>query len=255
MNLRRDGTQVAGVVLAVLLTAILAVALWWGFLRDGELAAAQGTKVELDFAAIPDGAPPNNFDTGQPLVLSESPTDPGADFVVQNGRLTYRPTRDGSAAAYLSSPDLGAPVNSLGARWVFQPGGGGHGAVALVVSRGIQDGYPPTLAPLPIHFVATAINWNLSILRDEGGQLEPIAAASFEEPLREDGATAYSVTIDIEGDSAKIQLPDGGQRVVRDPRISQWQGHFATFEAYANNGLTDSIGAFENVWADSGTIR
>lgn len=255
MNLRRDGTQIAGIVLAVLLTAVLAVALWWGFLRDGELAAAQGMKVELDFAANPDGAPPNTFDSGQPLVLSKSPTDPGANFFVQNGRLTYRPTLEGSAAAYLSSPDLGAPVSSLGARWVFQPGEVGHGAIALVVSRGIQDDYPPTLAPLPVHFVATAINWNLSILRDEGGQLEPIAAASFEKPLLEDGATVHSVTIDIDGDSATIQLPDGGQRVVRDPRISQWQGHFATFEAYSNNGLTDSIGAFENVWADSRGIR
>lgn len=254
VNLRRDGTQVAGIALAVFLTAVLAVALWWGFLRDGDLATAQGIKVELDFSAVPDGAPPTTFEAGQPVVVSQSPTDPGANFSVRNGRLTYRPTVDGAAAAYLSTPDLGAPVSSLGASWVFESGedgGGGNGAIALVVSSGIQEEYPPTLAPFPIHFVATAINWNLSVLKSDGGKLEPIAAASFKEPLVQNGATVYRVTIDIDGDAATIELPNGERRVVRDPRISQWQGNFATFEVYSNNGLTDSIGAFEHVWADS----
>lgn len=251
MNLRRDGTQIAGLVLAVCLTAVLAVALWWGFLRGDGLIAAHGMRVDIDFREVPDGAPPSTFAAGQPAMLAISPDDPAATITVDGGRLSYRPTVDGVVAAYLSTPDLGAPVRELGASWVIAPGKGTHGAIALVVSNGIRDGYPPTVAPISVHFVANAINWNLSVMKESGGQLEPVAAAPFAKPLLQDGVTVHTVTIGVAGDTATLQLPDGEQKVVRDPRISQWRGRYATFEIYANHGLTDSLGSFETVWADS----
>ncbi len=121
MRLSRDANQVAGVALAVFLTLALAIALWWGFLRDGNSAAAQGSRVTLDFSTVPDGAPPAVFDAGQPVTVSRSPTDTGANFFVRGGRLTYEPTARGPAAAYLSTADLGAPVQSIGASWFSGP--------------------------------------------------------------------------------------------------------------------------------------
>jgi hypothetical protein len=251
VTVRVRGRQLGGVALAVLLTFVLAVALWWGFLRDGNAAAAQGSRVTLDFAAVPDGAPPATFDNGQPLTVSQSPTDRGANFFVSRGRLSYKPTVEGPAAAYLTTGDLGAPVRSLGASWVFAPGAGSHGAIALVVSHGIRDVYPPPQAPCPIHFVATATNWNLSVLKDDSSRLEPIAAATFAKPLAEDGTTVHTVKITVTGEKAAIELPDGSRQEVRDPRISEWEGNYATFEVYSNDGQTDSIGAFERIWADA----
>ncbi len=55
----------------------------------------------------------------------------------------------------------------------------------------------------------------------------------------------------MNGETATIELPDGDRQEVRDPRISEWQGNYATFEVYSNDGLVDSVGAFERVWADS----
>lgn len=254
MRLRGDGSRVAPVLLAVTLTAALALALWWGFVRDSHVDAA-GIHVSLDFSRVADGPPPSRFDTGQIATSSKWPTDPGSNFMVRKGRLTYQPTTNEVSAAYFSTPDMGAPVTSLGASWVFSPGDGTFGAIALLVSRGIQDPIPPIVPPVPVHFVATAVNWNLSVVKDEATPLQTIAAGDFKEPLKEDNATSYSVSIYIDGGEATINLPDGDKQIVKDPRISEWQGNFATFEVYSNHGLNDSIGGFEQVWADSTGIR
>ncbi|MEZ0342894.1 hypothetical protein ACAG25_23295 [Mycobacterium sp. pV006] len=230
---------------------MLALALWWGFLRDDARLVAQGTRIELNFGRLADGTPPTQFDTGQSAHLTHSPELADSDIFIRAGRLTYRPTTTSAAAAYFSSEDLGAPVKSLGASWVFTPGREGYGAIALVVSRDIQVEFPPIRAPIPIHFVATAINWNLSLKKADGDELQPIAAGFFDEPLAQDGRTIYSTSIAINGDAATIALPDGKRHVVRDARISQWQGNFATFELYSNNGLDNSVGAFTEIWADA----
>ncbi|MCG5431647.1 hypothetical protein LV457_04990 [Mycobacterium sp. MYCO198283] len=251
MNLQRDGSRIAGIVLAVVLTAVLAVALWWGFLRDPAQKAAEGMRVALEVSKAADGAPPSAFDTGQPATTSQSATDPGSNFVVRDGKLTYKPTTNDVSAAYYSTPNMGAPVNALGARFVFYPGQGTNGAVTLLISRGVRGELPWPVPPIPLHFVVTAVNWNLAVGKDEQTPLEIIAAGDHKEPLVEDGRTAYTVSAEIDGARVKLHLPDGQERVVEDARISQWQGNYATFEVYSNHGLTDSIGGFEELWADS----
>ena len=245
-------SSVAGrMVIALVATCVMATALYWGFLRNDDPTTLQGTRVALDFARLENGPAPTHFDTGQPATISRSPDDPGENFVVRDGKLTYDPAKDASAAAYFSSPDLGAPVTRIGARWVFTPRGDGHGAVALVVSHRAFDKRPWLETPFPIHFVVTPINWNLSVKKDLTSDLEFIAADSFAEPLKEDGATTYEADLSIDGDAVTIDLPDGTKRTVSDPRVSQWQGNFATFELYSNNGITDSVGGFQNIWAES----
>lgn len=244
------GLSIAPVLLAVALTAVLASGLWWGLLR-GSSPDPAGTRASLDFTRIADGPPPTRFDTGQPASSSKSPQDPGSNFVVRNGRLTYQPTTNEVSAAYFSTLDMGAPLTSLGASWVFSPRKGTLGAIALLVSRGLRDAMPPITPPVPVHFVATALNWTLGVAKDENTPLETIAAGDFTAPLREDGATAYAVSIHINGDEVTIDLPDGGRTTVMDPRIAEWRGDYATFEVYSNHGLTDSLGGFERVWADS----
>ncbi|UNB54387.1 hypothetical protein [Mycolicibacterium sp. YH-1] len=244
----RLGLQVA---LAVLLAVVVTGALWWGFVRGNAPPAAQGISVEATFAGMPDGPAPERFNGGEPARVAGTPNDPGARPRIVDGRLTYQPTAEETAAGFFSTPDLRAPVRSLGARFVFRPGGGTKGAVVLLVSRGVDTNFPPTIRPLPVHFVLTPANWNLSVTHAEGDPLDVIAAGDFPEPLAEDGNTAYEVQITISGSEVTLDLPQNVHRNVSDPRISEWQGSYANFELFANHGLTDSLPALEKVWASA----
>lgn len=245
----RLGLQIA---LAVLLSVVVTGALWWGFDRERAPAAAQGISVEATFADYPNGSAPERFDGGEPARVTGTPNDPGARPQILDGRLTYQPTGEETAAGFFSTPDLGAPVRSLGARFVFRPSGGTKGALALVVSRGIDTNFPPTIRPLPVHFVLTPANWNVSVTHSAGDPLDVIAAGDFPEPLAEDGSTAYEARITINGSELTLDLPKGVHRTVSDPRISEWQGSYASFELFANHGLTDSLPALEKIWASAG---
>jgi hypothetical protein len=244
------GSIVGRILVALVATCLVAAGLYWGFLRDGESDAARGTRVELDFSRLQNGAAPTNFDTGQPAVISQNPDDPGSNFVVRDGKLTFAPTKDGVAAAAYTTPDMGAAVTGIGARWVFEPRDDPRsGAIGLQVSRATQPQLPSVVPPVPIHFIATPINWNLSVKKDDATPLEPIAAGDFKEPLKVDGTTAYEADISIDGGRVTIKLPDGTERRVDDARVSQWRGNYASFSVWSNDGLTEAVGGFEKIWA------
>jgi hypothetical protein len=248
LRIRRTDGTVVQVVLALVLAVIVAVTLWWGFVREHAPLGPPGIRVEADFTAMPNGPAPNRFDGGQPATVVAKPDAPGDQLRIEHGRLIYRPITHGVAAAFLSSPDLGSSVKGIGARFVFQPGSGSTmGAITLVVSRGIDKRVPPMITPVAINFVVTAINWNIAVARTETS-LEVVAADSFKRPLRADGVTPYEARLTIDGAQVTVDLP-GTHRIVTDPRFSEWQGSFATFELYSNHGTNDSIGAFEKIWA------
>jgi hypothetical protein len=247
MTGRRNQT-LAQVAFALVLAVVVAVTLWWGFLRENAPMRPPGIRVEADFTHLPDGPAPDHFDGGQPANVLASPDDPGDRLRIQHGRLTYQPTTHGSATAYFTSPNLGSSVKGMGARFVFRPGSGTRGAIGLVVSQGIDKRVPPTIRPLPIHFVVTPINWYIAVARTDGAPLDVVAADFFRHPLREDGQTLYEARLTIDGGQVTVHLPGTDQRV-NDPRFSEWQGSFVTFELWSNHGATDSIGAFEKIWA------
>jgi hypothetical protein len=78
-----------------------------------------------------------------------------------------------------------------------------------------------------------------------------VAAGNYAEPLLVDGSTAYEVRLSIDGSVVTVNLPDGSKRIVNDPRFAQWQGNFATWETYSNEGLVDSVAGFKDIWATS----
>jgi hypothetical protein len=246
LTTRRLDRAAAQVVFALMLAVIVAVALWWGFLRENAPTGAAGIRVQADFTAMPDGPAPDYFDGGQPATMLVS--DPGDQLRIKHGRLSYQPTTQGTAAAFFSSPDLGSSVKGMGARFVFRPGSGTPGAIVLEVSRGIKKRFPPVTGSLPIHFVVTPINWYIAVRRTDNAPLEVVVADSLPQPLREDGQTVYEAHLTIDGAQVTVDLP-GTHRIVTDPRFSEWQGTFATFGLYSNQGATDSIGAFDEIWA------
>lgn len=244
---RTDGTLIQ-VALALVLSAVVAVTLWWGFVREHAPLGPPGIRVEADFSGMHDGPAPHRFDGGQDATVVISPDDAGDQFRIEHGRMTYRPTTQGTAAAFFSSPDLRSSVKGIGARFVFRPGSGTLGAITLVVSRGIEKRVPPMTSPLAINFVVTAINWNIAVSRSDTSPLEVVAADSFARPLRADGRTPYEARLTIDGAQVTVDLP-GTHKVISDPRFSEWQGSYATFELFSNHGATDSTGAFEKIWA------
>jgi hypothetical protein len=253
MSKRTHGSLWPGlqVALAAVLAAVVTGALWWGFVRGRAAVAAQGISVESTFADRPNGPAPERFDGGEPARVIGTPGDPGAQPRILDGRLTYQPAGEENAAGFFSTPDLGAPVRSMGARFVFRPSGGTKGALALVVSRGVNSEFPPMIRPLPVHFVLTPVNWNVSVSHSAGDPLDVIAAGEFPEALAEDGTSAYEVRLTINGSDLTLDLPQGVHRTISDPRISEWQGSFANFELFVNHGLTDSLPALEKVWASA----
>jgi hypothetical protein len=239
---------VAQVVFALALAIVVAVTLWWGFVRENAPLAPPGIGIEADFTAMHDGPAPQTFDGGQPATVAAKPDDSGDRLRIDHGRLTYRPTTQGRALAFISSPDLRSSVKGMGARFVLSPGSGTLGAVTLIVSRGVDKRGPSVTSPLAINFVVTAINWNISVSQNDSSPLEVVATDSFRQPLRQDGRTAYEVRLTIDGAQVTIDLP-GTRRRVSDPRFSEWAGSYATFELFSNHGATDSVGAFEKIWA------
>ncbi len=216
--------------------------------QRAEVKLPSESVVSLKFADLPDGPAPTTV-SGVPARVSPEvvPDDPGAKFRIVNGKLTVEPTKARQGASYFNV-QLGAPVVNIGARWVYNPRGGTKdGAMALLVSR---EAVKP---PFPVHFTATPYKWAYGVWPPvEGGnipQLENLEEGEFNPPLKEDGTTVYEAQVTLDGDRALISLPDGQRRTIRDKRIAEWVGGYATFEAWARNGVTDAAVAFTEIWA------
>ena len=72
----------------MVLAVIVAVTLWWGFVREHAPLGPPGIRVEADFTNTPDGPAPHRFDGGQPATIVASPDDAGDRLRVERGRLT-----------------------------------------------------------------------------------------------------------------------------------------------------------------------
>lgn len=205
------------------------------------------TEARLDFSAAQDGPAPGKFGPGASLLLVIPRTDVGGRFRVESGKLVSRPTVDGHSASYFSTADLKNPITSIGARWVFTPQGGGSGTMVLIVSK--RAVFPPFSAQLSV----TRTYWSFGVRgadQPENASQETILkSGSIDPPLLEDGKTSYRTEVRIAGERAELTLPDGHTEIVHDKRIAQWAGTFGTFEAYAEEGRTDSRADFIEMWA------
>ena len=127
--------------------------------------------------------------------------------------------------------------------------GAGHlGAMALLVSQTALH------SPFSVHLVITPNLWSFGVWPPDGtvpGELQTLQWQHFHVPLKEDATRVYETQVEINGERAHIELPDGQLQIVSDQRIADWAGSFATFEAYSDHGLTDSRVGFTEIWAHS----
>ncbi len=205
-------------------------------------------EARLNFQVLPDGPAPANFGPGLALLTADPPDDAATRLRIVGGKLTNESTVRGRAAGYYTSASLKAPVTTIGARWTFIPRGGTPGAMGLLVS---QTALHP---PLSVHLVITPNLWSFGVWPPKGAapsELQTLQWQYFDVPLKEDGAQVFETQVEIKGERADIELPDGRHQIVKDYRIADWAGSFATFEAYSDHGLTDSRVAFTEIWAQS----
>jgi hypothetical protein len=237
--------------LALLLAVVVA-----GISGCGRDTASQPRLIgqaRLSFQGLPDGPAPQFFGGGEASLRTNPPGDPGGELRIMGGKLTNEPTIGGGAASYYTSASLGGPITTIGARWTFTRQGGTPGAMALLVSQ--KALYPP----FSVHLVITPNSWGFGVWPPDvwppdGGPisgLQNLVWERLEEPLEQDGVHVYETQVEIDGERANIELPDGQQRVIRDNRIADWAGSFATFEAYSDHALTDSRVGFTEIWAES----
>ena len=213
-------------------------------------AAATVGEARLNFQALPDGPAPANFGPGPALLTANPPDNVPTKLRVVGGKLTNESTVSGRAAGYYTSASLGAPITAIGARWTFTARGGTPGAMALLVSQTAMH------RPFAMHLVITPDLWSFGVWPPDGaGELQTLQSEHFLEPLNEDGTQVYEAQVEINGERVDIELPDGQHQIVIDPRIADWAGSFATFEAYSNNGLTDSRVGFTEIWAQSSRVQ
>jgi len=202
----------------------------------------------MSFTDLPDGPAPSTY-AGGPTTISprDVPSDPGAKFHIKDGKLTVDPTKPDSPASYFTTPNLGTPVVAIGAKWTFtRRAGSPGGAMGLVVSDTI---FRP---PFPIHLSVGTDKWGYGIWPPLDGEKIPdliiLAGGVFDPPLKDDGVTVYESEVILDGEQATIRLPDGNRRIVKDKRIAEWAGNYATFEAFAKNALTDAVVGFTEIW-------
>jgi hypothetical protein len=212
-----------------------------------KLATDNAVEARLDFSASKDGPAPGKFGPGASLLLETPRTDLGGRFRIEGGKLVSRPTVDGRTASYFSTADLGDPITSIGARWVFTPQEGGSGTMVLIVSQ--RAVFPPFSAQLSV----TPTHWTFGVRAadqaENVSQETILKTGSIDPPLSEDGSTSYRTEVRIAGERAELELPDGHTEIVHDKRIAEWAGTFGTFESFADEGLTDSRADFIELWA------
>ena len=235
-----------------LATAVVVVVM--AFASSGCSHAETGpiTRAEIDFRGFPDGAAPLSFGPGEASLRSSPSEDAGAQLRIVDGKLTNMPVIESGTAGYYTSPDLGGTVTDLGARWVFTPRGGTPGTMAMLVSQSALD------FPFAVHLVITPGTWSFGVWPPHGEPeqgLQVLQSEAFTAPLAQDGVRVHEARVKIEGERVAIDLPDGQHRVIRDPRIAAWSGHFATFEAFSDHGLTDSRTGFTEIWAFSRRVE
>ncbi len=209
-------------------------------------------EARLNIQLLPDGLPPAKFGPGPAMLTARPADDPSTELRIVGGKLTNESTISGRAAGYYTSASLAAPITTIGASWTFTPRGGTPGAMALVVSRTALH------PPFSVHLVITPNFWSFGVWPFDGavpGGLQILQSHNFRVPLKEDGTRIYRAQIRIHGERADVELPDGRRHVVRDPRIAEWAGSFATFEAYSDHGSTDSRVGFTEIWAQSVRVR
>jgi hypothetical protein len=198
------------------------------------------------FTGKPDG-PITLADTGQTWDLVGSPQPEGTPRIL-NGKMTNVNVNTDNGAGYANC-QLSGNVNKVGGRFTLGPTTTPNSGSACLIIWKTLIPYPVVVPDSPCHLVFTDSLWLYGVFNDQ--VLTVVASGWYAVPLTCDGATVYTVEVNIVGNTATITLPDGSTETVTDARIGANAGPWSCHEIYANHCDTDSRVAFVEVWAES----
>ncbi|WP_439031902.1 hypothetical protein [Gordonia terrae] len=202
---------------------------------DDRVATAHGAAVHVDYATA--AAVPSGFITIERGRNSHP-------LRVVDGRLLHGESTAPNAASYVATDLSPAHVTRIGATVGFT--GDDAGSIALLVSaKPVPDNESEPAPSAAVHFVATRTGWSYAIWEAGKGGQTVLGKGTYKTAFDRDAAR---FEIELDGDRAKLYLPDATSIVFTDSRIEEFAGGWATWELYEDSAGT-SPASFRELWA------
>lgn len=198
------------------------------------LASPEGAAVHVDFGNT--AALPPSFTTVE-RARNAYPLG------VVDGRLEHGAPTGANAASYLSKDMSPQSVRRIGATAVFDDGAAG--SIALLVSAGSVPTSESQPAPdAAVHFVADRRGWTYAVWEAGSSGQTVLERGSFGDQLDLRDAR---FEVELDGNRAKVYLPDSTSVTITDERISRFGGTWATWELFeSDEGMKPA--SFRDVW-------
>lgn len=196
-----------------------------------------------DFSAVADGAVPADADSGHPWTLGWF--DAASTPTIKSGRLTNGSTEAGVAAAYTQA-NLGATANRIGGRFSFVANSTAGESVGLQIWKTAYLGLGGAVPDASCHLSLTPTGWTYATYT--GGVKTDLLTGNYAAALATDG-TIYEVDVAIEGNVARVRLPDGRIVEITHASIGTNAAQWTNFETFQNVASTDGVGGWITVWA------
>lgn len=211
-----------------------------------------GAQIWDDFSQQPDGVPVATK-SGTTYLLNGTHS---ASVTVASGKL-IAVTPQASVATYVQTP-MRRPGTRVGARLAFSPYTVSGGCATLGFWADPMDNLTGTpVRSSPCHFVIAPTLWSFSVWNEGDGSDIEVGSGFWQTPLVADGATEYSVDIQIDRrNSCAYVLVTGPSGVVIMNRkfshsmIGSVPGNYAFIEHY-RTAVTNTLPLFYDWWADS----
>lgn len=154
--------------------------------------------------------------SGQPVSLypDSGPRTPR----VEDGWLTFDANEAIGGGYY--TVKLSGPAQSVGAEFAFTPWSMGGGLLCIAFMETDIAKSSPVVPRSPMHFTISPEAWGIDVFDVQGGTARQVAKGLFDTPLVSDGTTLHRVSIELDGDTATVKLPNGETVTATDPAIA-----------------------------------
>lgn len=195
-----------------------------------ELMATTGSMAHDTFAGKIDGLlTGRETDTRHSYLLRDN--SPTVAMRTVGGALTHTLLATASPSAAYAEVNIGERVGRIWAEFEIPAGAGTAESLVLVVSSA-QFTTPPDFAASAAHFVINATSWSYQTL-DYPFATPVIIGGNFASPLAE--STRHRVSIDFDGTTAIVTLPDGRTEVAGpNAKILSQRGNYGSIELFAS---------------------
>lgn len=175
-----------------------------------------GVDAYIDFASKPDGDPPTQLDTGQPVNFVQDAWKPPRQPRIINGALVHGELPDSGAFANYYQANLGSECRSFGTSWTVDSNDGSSTSGVMCIAAWAEiyeSGTGMTVPRTPGHIVVDTVTgvwqWWISDGRGVGADHLKIVKAGSCRPPASDGKAVWEIGVflDPEKGAGRLRLP------------------------------------------------